>query len=110
MADYLTPKKYRLGLIGYPLEHSLSPPIHAAALEALDINGEYRLFPIPPSTEDASDLKELLSLLRNGEVHGLNVTIPHKQTVIPLMDDLTPTARAIGAVNTIFVEGKNLIG
>jgi shikimate dehydrogenase len=110
MVDYLTPKRYRLGLIGYPLEHSLSPPIHTAALEALDLNGEYLLYLIPPSTEGARKLEGLMSQLRSGQVHGLNVTIPHKQAVIPFMDDLTPTARSIGAVNTIFIKDKRLIG
>ncbi len=42
--------------------------------------------------------------VREGEIIGLNVTIPHKQNVIPLLDELTPTARAIGAVNTIFMQ------
>jgi shikimate dehydrogenase len=99
---------FHLGLIGYPLSHSLSPRIHTAALHACGLQGDYSLFPIPP--DDQQGLKELLNRARAGEIHGLNVTIPHKQNVIPFMDELTPTARAIGAVNTIYLLGAKLIG
>ena len=98
----------QLGLIGYPLGHSLSPKIHAAALKACEIQGEYALFQIQP--DDQQGLIDLLSLVRNGEITGLNVTIPHKQNVIPLMDDLTATAKAIGAVNTIWMKDGKLTG
>ncbi|MCS7040833.1 MAG: hypothetical protein NZP34_14600, partial [Caldilineales bacterium] len=75
----------RLGLIGFPLTHSLSPRLHQAALRACDLEGQYELFPIPP--EDQRGLERLLNRLRKGELHGLNVTIPHKQNVLPLLDD-----------------------
>ena len=81
-----------LGLIGYPLGHSLSPKIHAAALKACGLDGDYSLFPIEP--DDEQGLKDLLDRVRDGEITGLNVTIPHKQNVIGLMDELTPTAKA----------------
>jgi shikimate dehydrogenase len=97
-----------LGLIGYPLGHSLSPGLHAAALQACDLEGDYSLFPIAP--DDRQSLKYFLSRVRAGEIHGLNVTIPHKQNVIEFIDELTPTARAIGAVNTIYLENNKLIG
>jgi len=99
---------YQLGLIGYPLGHSLSPKIHAAALKACGLQGDYSLFPIPP--ENTQALKDLLARVRAGELHGLNVTIPHKQNVIRLMDELTPTAQAIGAVNTVYLKDEKLIG
>jgi shikimate dehydrogenase len=99
---------FKLGLIGYPLGHSLSPKIHAAALKACGLQGDYSLFPIPP--EDTQALQDLLNRVRAGEVHGLNATIPHKQNVISLLDELTPTARAIGAVNTIYLRENKLIG
>jgi shikimate dehydrogenase len=99
---------YQLGLIGFPLGHSLSPKIHAASLKACGLQGDYSLFPIPP--EDTQSLKDLLARVRSGELHGLNVTIPHKQNVIPLLDELTPTAKAIGAVNTIYMRDKKLTG
>jgi len=99
---------FHLGLIGYPLGHSLSPTIHAAALKACGLRGDYSLFPIHP--DDKQGLKDLLNRVRSGEITGLNVTIPHKQNVIPLLDELTPTAQAIGAVNTIYRHGEKLIG
>ena len=99
---------YQLGLIGYPLGHSLSPKIHTAALKACELEGDYSLFPIKPN--DKLGLKNLISRVRAGEIHGLNVTIPHKQNVIELMDELTPTAKAIGAVNTIYLREGKLIG
>jgi len=98
----------QLGLIGYPLGHSLSPKIHTAALKACGLNGDYSLFPIHP--DDKLGLKDLLNRVRSGEINGLNVTIPHKQNVIEFMDELTPTAKAIGAVNTIYLKDKKLIG
>jgi shikimate dehydrogenase len=98
----------RLGLIGYPLSHSLSPVIHAAALQSCRLEGEYALFPIQP--DDKQGLKDLLGGVRRGEIHGLNVTIPHKQNVIDFLDELTPTADAIEAVNTIYQQNHKLIG
>ena len=123
-------KTYSLGLIGYPLGHSLSPQIHAAALHALGINGEYSLYPVPPHLSGDSPsvyqspnergawgqgkeqltLDDLLARMRAGKIHGLNITIPHKQNVIPLLDELTPPAEAIGAVNTIFLRAGKLVG
>lgn len=102
------PETFHLGLIGYPLGHSLSPKIHAAALAASGLQGSYSLFPIHP--DDKQGLSELLNRVRAGEVHGLNVTIPHKQNVIEFVDELTPTAQAIGAVNTIYMRDDKLIG
>ena len=98
----------QLGLIGHPLGHSLSPKIHAAALKACDLEGSYSLFPIAP--DDTQGLKDLLDRVRSGEITGLNVTIPHKQNVIQFMDELTPPANAIGAVNTIYLRHKKVIG
>ncbi|MBP8165199.1 MAG: hypothetical protein KAX86_07130, partial [Anaerolineales bacterium] len=98
----------RLGLIGYPLGHSLSPKIHTAALKASGLQGDYSLFPIHP--DDKQGLKDLLARVRAGELRGLNVTIPHKQNVIEFMDELTPTANVIGAVNTIYMRENKLIG
>jgi shikimate dehydrogenase len=98
----------QLGLIGYPLGHSLSPKIHNAALDACGLAGVYSLYPIVP--DDKKSLGDLLARVRSGELTGLNVTIPHKQNVIEFMDELTPTAQAIGAVNTIYLYENKLIG
>ena len=99
---------FHLGLIGYPLGHSLSPKIHTAALKACGLQGDYSLFPIAP--DDVQGLKDLLDRVSTNEIQGLNVTIPHKQNVIEFMDELTPTAQAIGAVNTIYLRENKLIG
>ena len=98
----------KLGLTGYPLGHSLSPAIHGAALQSYGLAGSYSLFPVHPN--DQQGLEDLLKRVREGEIAGLNVTIPHKQNVIPFLDELTSTAKAIGAVNTIYLRGNRLIG
>lgn len=101
---------YSLGLIGYPVGHSLSPYIHNAALRALGLAGNYRLFSIPPLPDGQAHLEKLLDMLRRGELHGLNVTIPHKQSVLPLVDELTRAAQSIGAVNTLYTRKGTLVG
>ncbi|MBM3126647.1 MAG: shikimate dehydrogenase [Chloroflexi bacterium] len=98
----------QLGLVGYPLEHSLSPAIHTTALRACGLDGTYSLFPI--SAEDLQELKFLLDRVRNREIAGLNVTIPHKLNVIPLLDELSSLALAVGAVNTIYLKDGRLFG
>ena len=95
-----------LGLVGYPVEHSLSPLIHTAALQELHLQGEYRLYPV----KETAGLQELLERVRAGTLLGLNVTIPYKSDVLPFLDYLTPTARAIGAVNTVFFRDSQLVG
>jgi shikimate dehydrogenase len=99
---------FAFGLIGWPLEHSLSPVIHQAALEALGINGVYSLYPISPGSD--SQFREVLDLMHNEKLDGLNVTIPYKQQIIPQLDFLAPYARATGAVNTIYRRGSQLFG
>ena len=100
----------RLGLTGWPLSHSLSPRLHQAALAALYLAGEYRLYPVPPLPEGRDKLAELMEQVRQGRLDGLNVTIPHKQNVLPLLDELTPAASAIGAVNTVYRRAGRLVG
>ncbi len=99
-----------LGITGYPLGHSLSPEIHAAALAGCGLVGAYRLYPLSPGPDILAELAQLLGQVRRGEIHGLNVTIPHKQAVLTLVDRLSPAAQAIGAVNTILVRDGVLIG
>ena len=98
----------RLGLAGYPLEHSLSPVLHAAAFRATGLQGKYSLYPVEPG--DVAALGHLVDRVRAGELIGLNVTIPHKQAVLRFLDDLTPAARTVGAVNTIYLEGSKVLG
>jgi shikimate dehydrogenase len=101
-------KTYRIGLSGYPLAHSRSPQLHTAALRSLGLEGDYRLYPILP--EDQAGLAGLLNDLRNGKMDGLNVTLPHKQAVIPWLDEISPVAHSIQAVNTIFRRNGRLVG
>jgi len=84
------------GLIGYPLGHSFSVPYFKRKFEDEGIDAEYRNFPL----EQISDFEELVK--REPTLVGLNVTVPYKQKIIPYLDALNPTARSIGAVNTIF--------
>lgn len=100
------PDIYRLGLLGNSLGHSLSPLIHHAALRALDLRGDYRLFEV----RDEKELEKFLCQLREDELQGLNVTIPYKRSVVKLVDVLTPTARSIGAINTLFSKNQQVIG
>jgi shikimate dehydrogenase len=97
-----------LGLMGWPVGHSFSPKMHNAAFRELGLAGEYSLYPVRPG--DSSAMMNLVNLLRAGRLTGLNVTIPHKQAIIPLLDRLTPSADAIGAVNTLYVENGQLVG
>jgi len=97
-----------LGLTGFPLDHSLSPRIQRAALDACGLAGDYRLYPVQAG--DLRGLADLLARVRSGELAGLNVTIPHKETVLTLLDELTPEAQCIGAVNTLYMQGDRLAG
>lgn len=99
-----------LGLIGYPLAHSRSPELHEAALAEAGLAGAYRLYPIPPLPEGEAELAALLDRLRQDEIQGLNVTIPHKETVLDHLDEMTGAAAAMGAVNTLWAEDGRLHG
>jgi shikimate dehydrogenase len=103
-------ERYSFGLIGYPLGHSISPALHRAALNSAGLQGEYRLFEIPPLPEGQSSLSKIFSMLRSGEVQGANVTIPHKQNLFPFLDDSTSAAQTIGAVNVVFCQDGKLTG
>jgi shikimate dehydrogenase len=103
-------RKYRFGILGWPLEQSLSPLIHQAALAACGLSGEYNLYPVQADPLDTALIGNLLAEVRSGTLDGLNVTIPFKQTVIDYLDELSPTAEAIGAVNTIYQRNGLLLG
>jgi shikimate dehydrogenase len=98
------------GLIGHPLAHSYSPLLHQAALNAAGLAGEYRLYPVPPLPQGENLLLELLGRLRDGSLDGLNVTIPHKQSVLRLVDELTPIAQKVGAANLLYRQSGKLVG
>lgn len=101
------PENFQLGLIGHPVKHSLSPLLHEAALSYLGLKGGYRLFDIDPI-----DLESSLFELGKQGLRGVNVTIPHKQAVMPFLTELTDEAKYVGAVNTIVFDddGKRLTG
>jgi shikimate dehydrogenase len=103
------PHPYHFALTGNPLGHSLSPQIHNAALRACGLQGEYVLRPVPPETL-SEGLSGLVRDLRTGTLHGFNVTIPHKQAILPYCDRLTPAAQAMGAANLIFLENGAVVG
>ncbi len=92
------------GVIGNPVEHSLSPAIHNAAFQKLGLNFVYLAWKVE-SIGDA--LKGLRAL---GNFRGASVTIPHKVAAMPCLDEIAPTARHIGAINTIVAEEGRLIG
>src|SRR5690606_41813167 len=87
----------KLGIIGYPLSHTKSPELHDAFASFFDLTLSYMVYSIPEN-----QLKKILEDVRNGKISGLNVTIPYKEKVIPLLDELTDKAKKIGAVNTIY--------
>ncbi len=117
----LCPKKYlkagnldkvffRLGLTGYPLDHSLSPILHKAALEAAGLPGSYDLFPVLPSPEGPGELKLLADRIRTGQLQGLNITIPHKQSILQFVDEHSPAVQRVGAANVIYKADDCLVG
>lgn len=97
---------YQLGLIGYPIQHSLSPWIHERFLAKAGLKGNYRLFEINPTTPFEEEIEKLKSL----NLDGFNVTVPYKQTIIPYLDEVDHEAKVIGAVNTVVNSNGKWIG
>jgi shikimate dehydrogenase len=95
----------RVVLIGHPVAHSLSGAMQQAAFDALGIDAAYELWDRAPIA-----LADAIAELRADDFLGANVTIPHKERVVPMVDKLTEEAGATGAVNTITREGKRLVG
>ena len=87
-----------IGLIGWPVSHSFSPAMHNAAAAALGLNWVY--VPLPVRPENLQSAVQGMAALG---FNGVNVTVPHKQAVIPFLDTIEQGARIIGAVNTIIV-------
>lgn len=101
----ITGKTKLFGIIGDPIEHSLSPPMQNAALHQLGIDGVYVPFQV-----DGEQLPLAMAGLGAIGLQGLNVTIPHKQAVIPHLVALTDSAQAIGAVNTVWPTAQGWAG
>ena len=91
------------GVVGMPLQHSLSPTMHTAAFRACGLNAAYKAF-------ESTNLEGTIQGVRAMGVKGLSVTIPYKSSIIPLLDLIDPVAGKIGAVNTIVNEGGLLTG
>jgi shikimate dehydrogenase len=91
-------------VIGHPIEHSLSPAMHNAVFEKLELNCTYKLLNVKPE-----DLGDTIKDMKAKGTSGINVTIPHKVNVIEHLDELSDEARIIGAVNTIKI-GEKLVG
>jgi shikimate dehydrogenase len=95
----------RVVLIGHPVAHSLSGAMQQAAFDDQGIDASYELWDRAPIA-----LHESIEEIRGDDFLGANVTIPHKERVVPLVDRLTEEAQATGAVNTITREGRRLVG
>ncbi len=95
----------RVVLIGHPVAHSLSGAMHQAAFDDQGIDAAYELWDRAPIA-----LPDAIGEIRGDDFLGANVTIPHKERVVPLVDKLTEEAQVTGAVNTITREGHRLVG
>jgi len=97
--------KYSLGIIGYPLGHTLSPFMHKAVAHELGLELQYKSFEVNPKA-----LGDFMKRFRDTSLDGINVTVPHKVAVMEFLDGLTDEAITIGAVNTIYRKDNKLIG
>lgn len=95
----------RVVLIGHPVAHSLSGAMQQAAFDSAGIDARYELWDRAPIA-----LADAITEVRGDEFLGANVTIPHKERVVPMIDKLTEEAQATGAVNTLTREGRRLVG
>ncbi len=95
-----------LGVIGFPVSHSLSPIMHNAAIAAMGLDYVYVPFPIAINDLPAA----IVGLKAIQSVQGFNLTIPHKVEVIPLLDEVLPIAKSVGAVNTVKRIGDRWVG
>lgn len=97
----------KLYVIGDPVDHSLSQVMHNAALKALGLDNEFTYDQMNVRKEE---LKGFIGKVRTGEIIGASVTMPYKEIIIPLLDELTTDADLIGAVNTIYIKDSRVIG
>ncbi|WP_017652506.1 shikimate dehydrogenase [Fortiea contorta] len=105
MTNNITGKTQLLGVIGYPVEHSLSPLMHNAAIAQLGLDYVYLPLPIEPQ-----NLEIAIAGFAAVGVVGFSVTIPHKQAIIPLLSEISPLATAVGAVNTVTRQNQRWVG
>ncbi|MCK5710333.1 MAG: shikimate dehydrogenase, partial [Deltaproteobacteria bacterium] len=93
------------GIFGHPVKHSLSPDMHNSAFNTLGLNSVYVAFDIAPD-----NIEEATRAIRVMGIKGINITIPHKQTIISFLDEVSPDAKLTGAVNTVKNENGKLWG
>ncbi|MDJ0934566.1 MAG: shikimate dehydrogenase [Kiloniellales bacterium] len=93
------------GVLGWPVSHSLSPRLHGYWLQRYDIDGAYLPLGAPPAS-----LERVVRTLVDLGFRGFNATLPHKEPLLALCDEVTPEARRIGAVNTVVIDGDRLQG
>lgn len=101
-------RRFLTGLIGAPIAQSASPAMHEQAADALGFRCHYHLIELAGAK--SAELRALLDGIRRTGFAGVNVTFPYKEAVVPLLDELSPAARAIGAVNTVVVRENRLVG
>ena len=94
-----------IGLIGYPIKHSISPFFQQAALDYYQLDIRYEAWETAPA-----QLQDIVNDLRRPQNIGANVTVPYKETVLPLLDEVDELAGSIGAVNTIVKKADRLVG
>ena len=104
----MTDKRFLTGLIGAPIAHSASPAMHEQAADALGARCHYHLVEVAGAGRE--QLRALLDGVRRLGFAGVNVTFPYKGAVVELLDELSPGAAAIGAVNTVVVRENRLVG
>ena len=97
-------KKKLFAIIGNPVAHSLSPVLHKYWFKKYNIQADYDLI----NTEE-KDLKNIIKKIRDGELDGINVTLPYKQKIIPLVDKLINDAHHTNSVNTIYLDETNVV-
>jgi shikimate dehydrogenase len=101
-------KTFLTGLIGAPIAHSASPAMHRQAGDALGVRCHYQLIEVAGAGRE--ELRALLDGVRRLGFAGVNVTFPYKEALLDLLDEMSPEAAAIGAVNTIVVGDNRLVG
>ncbi len=99
-----------MGLVGQPVQHSVSPHMHNASFEAREVDAVYVPFEVRDASEFMRRMVHPTTREINWNLRGLGVTAPHKRSVMPHLDWIEPAARKIGAVNTIVVQGNELHG
>src|SRR4029450_1944200 len=95
----------RAYVIGYPIKHSLSPAIHNAAFQALGIDARYEAAEVAPE-----DLPAWVQSVPDPDLLGFNMTVPHKEAIVPLLDSIEGNAELAGAVNTVVARDGRLTG